>query len=336
MMSQLKKLIFLVIALVLVGGFLRPILAYYHEQTGQTQTEEQRRATLRSLEAQKQRLEAELEAQRRQRGITPETEVMQGREDTILRPRTRLEQKYYLELQKVAPTFSTTVRDEYERKRELLKSRLSDSATDYPSLTSEERAKRIRAILEEKKDETATNRGEIKKKWEELSLEKEIELRLNQEELKKRSKEVLSERKAQIAEKLSKQINFINDKITDKYLRHLEKWSDVLDKMESRANKLASEGFDTFDIKLKIAAARDAILKANEQILIQKAKIYTVKIDDETSVGKVFSQVRRELGDDHQRLKKEIMAPIREILKEVRQSFKGLVKITTEEKIESE
>ena len=323
----MKKIIFLAIVLFAVGGFFRPIFAYYHEQTSQNRTEEQQRIeTLqkqqRLLEAQKKRLETELR------------ETKQGREDTASKPKTRLEQKYYFELKKLTPKNSDfgTVRDEYERQRDFLKSYLLDNSTGSSSFSSGERAEKFKSILEEQKDEVIKSTGEMRRKLEDLRLEKEKELSFGQEELKKRTQEFLSEKKAQTAEKLSKKLNFINDKITDTYLRHLEKWNDLLDRMDSRADNLTEESFNTSEVKLKIAAARNAILKANEQILIQKAKIYTVKIDDEESVGEIFSQARKELGNDLERLKKEVMKPIKEILREIHQSFKETVRVNKDKK----
>lgn len=330
MLTQKKKIIFLLITLFLIGLSFQPIFAYYHEQAGQTQTEGQRRT---ALEEQKKRLEAErakLEAE-----LKKEREVKQGREGSNLKSRTRLEQKYYIELQKTSPTASTTVRDAYQKEKEILKSRLSDNVADWPSLTSEqrkERLKKIKDILEDNKERTKASRDEIKKKLQELSSDKEDELRLSQEELREKTKELLSERKAQIAEKLSKQLNFINDKITDNYLRHLEKWDSLLDKMESRAKNLSEESYDVSEINVKIASARNAIVKAQEQVLIQKAKIYSVKIEDEKSVGGVFSKARQELRDDLAVLKKDVMEPIKEILRDIHKSFKALTKRAAEDK----
>ena len=67
-------------------------------------------------------------------------------------------------------------------------------------------------------------------------------------------------------------------------------------------------------------------MRAEEQVGLQKAKIYTIKIEGKENINQAFNELRRELGTDLERLRKEVIRPVKDIMREVYQSFKIIAK----------
>lgn len=192
----------------------------------------------------------------------------------------------------------------------------------------------LRQRLETQKQEIEVKRQEVRMKTEEIRLQKADELRKRQEEVKERIVNRLDERRAQAVERITQRINHINDKLTEGYLRRLEAMKNVLDKMVERAKRLEERNVDVSSIRVELSAAYDAINRAREKVLDQKAIVYSVSIAAATSespwalaenIGQMMSSAIAELRAAHNRLRDEVMAPLRDALKKVLDALRAVV-----------
>lgn len=167
------------------------------------------------------------------------------------------------------------------------------------------------------------NVQEIRQKAEERREAAYSEFQERQEEARKTAEEkrqefmekvqqIRDEQKRRLAEKLSENISGVNQKWVNHWLRVLDNLTQVLVKMESRADKLESLGHDVSEARAKIQEAYNAIAAAQAVLNEQAGKIYTVEFTDENDLGSgiraAIEQLRVDLRATREEVQKAIIA----------------------------
>jgi len=107
-------------------------------------------------------------------------------------------------------------------------------------------------------------------------------------------------RKAEIAERVNTNLNKINKNHTDQMLKHLEKMSELLDKLEARVNSVGPDVKDPVVAKAAIADSRAKIAAATATVTAQSEKDYTLTITTESKVKADAQKMRDQLRADLQ------------------------------------
>jgi chromosome segregation ATPase len=119
-------------------------------------------------------------------------------------------------------------------------------------------------------------------------------------------KEIKDQRKKALAERLSNQINKLNDIRTERYLRHLERLSRILEKIEKRVDELESAGKSVTSLKTSIASIKASIESTTEKVEAQQEKVYTVEIQSESTLKTDYRKVHAQLKSDLSGLSSQI------------------------------
>jgi DNA repair exonuclease SbcCD ATPase subunit len=152
------------------------------------------------------------------------------------------------------------------------------------------------------------------------------------EEFRNRLQEIKDARKRIIVERISNLISKINDKWISRWNGTLTRLSEILAKIESRADKLAEEGKDVDDVYAAISEAEEAIATAQDAVNEQAGKTYIIEITDEETLGESVSST---IGEFHSDLQ-AVMEEVREAASAVRRAFGLLKEIVIESEIETE
>jgi len=150
----------------------------------------------------------------------------------------------------------------------------------------------LKKMIEENQ---AKLRNQIQQKREEIK--KKIENLKNQ--LRARMKGKISEKKQAIVERIYERINALNEIMTDHYLSVLNQLEKVLERIESRAEKVKLNGIDVTKVEEAIQKARQAIEKAREAVKTQAQKVYQPpQITTEANLKLDVGKLRKQLHDD--------------------------------------
>ncbi|OGM04010.1 hypothetical protein A3E15_01330 [Candidatus Woesebacteria bacterium RIFCSPHIGHO2_12_FULL_42_9] len=191
-----------------------------------------------------------------------------------------------------------------ERSRSELKKRLAQVNEDRKDALEEIRASRRVAL-------------EAAKKAREEALD---EAKARREEFKEQLEELRDERKAKVVENIDERLAAINEKWINHFNKILGRLSEILTKIQGRADALAEDGVDVTEVNSAIADAQAAIDAAQAAVDAQAGKVYIIGITGEENLGENVSEVIHELRAD--------IAAVRELVKDARRSvhdaFKAL------------
>lgn len=103
-------------------------------------------------------------------------------------------------------------------------------------------------------------------------------------QLRQRLDEFKDKRKAALVERINNVLNRINEKRTEVMRKHLERMSELLDKLVYRVASKGAEGKDTTQADGAIASASAAIASASAAVDAQALKDYTIEVSSESGV----------------------------------------------------
>lgn len=119
---------------------------------------------------------------------------------------------------------------------------------------------------------------------------------------RERLSEISDERKANVAERLSNQMETVNDLLSAKSLRYLERLEEILAKISERLAELeASTGKS--EVQAKIDVALNAINVAKSATVTQQNKVYEVQFDSEDTLREGFQSEKEQMKSDHNALR---------------------------------
>lgn len=171
--------------------------------------------------------------------------------------------------------------------------------------------------LQELKEEREQVRIEIRERKEEAS----AAARLDREEFKERLAEIKNARKRLTVQRIDISLEAINNKWIDHWNRVLDRLSELLAKVESRADKAEAAGKDVSDVRDLIVAAGAAIDAAQEEVNSQAENVYVIEIDEEENLGTGVSTAIKELKDDLGVVREAVKAAhdaVRDVLRELK------------------
>lgn len=168
--------------------------------------------------------------------------------------------------------------------------------------------KRIETAREEAKNAVETRRAELKNKISKLR----------------------DEKKKQIATRLDEQMARLNARWTDHFNNVLDRLSEIIGKIELRADKAQAMGKDVSAVRTAIQNAKTAIESARVAVEAQAKKTYIATFTSEDKLGVAFKTVREQLHKDLFGLRDGAMKSAREAVKEALQALKGVPKVDEE------
>jgi len=106
-----------------------------------------------------------------------------------------------------------------------------------------------------------------------------------QEDFRSKLQEIRDERKQSIVSNLSERFSNLNQKWTMHWTDSLSRLTEILSKIESRANELAANGVDTSEVSVKIRSAQFAIDTAQTAVDEQAVNNLEIDFSSEATLG---------------------------------------------------
>ncbi|MDP2664386.1 MAG: hypothetical protein Q8O97_00225 [bacterium] len=181
---------------------------------------------------------------------------------------------------------------------------LRKEAVDQFKAKREEAKVQLKAKTEELKANVKTKREEVKSRIEAKKVE-----------LKEKLKAVRDEKKKQIVERVYNSVNELNERMTDHLTKTLNQIQEVLDRVESRADKAEANDLDVASVRTAITAAESAIASSRSAVEAQAGKTYSFTVTTE-------EKLRSDVGTARQALHTDLVA-VRETVKAARDAVKS-------------
>ncbi len=134
--------------------------------------------------------------------------------------------------------------------------------------------------------------------------------------LKARLETCKDKRKAQTAERVNTNLNKINQNQTSQMLKHLNRMSEILDKLEARVKQATLA-------KTAIADARAAIASSSAAVSAQAEKDYTVQVTSETKIRQDVQAQREQLHTD--------LKAVRQLVIDAKQKAANAIRVAKKE-----
>lgn len=145
------------------------------------------------------------------------------------------------------------------------------------------------------KDATAPATTRKEKVREKVEIRKE-KMSTREAALKAKLDKFKDKKKAEVVDRVNSNLNQINEKQTMQMLKHLDKMSALLTKLEARVNKGTS-----------ISDAKTAIASAAAAVKAQSEKDYTIQVTTESKVKTDAQKVRDQLKTDLKNVRKLVI-----------------------------
>lgn len=125
--------------------------------------------------------------------------------------------------------------------------------------------------------------------------------------LKTRLQTFKDKRKAEIAERVSTNLNALNQNQIAQMQKHMGNMSVILDKLENRINQGSPDIKDLSGAKTAIVSARTNIASSSAAVTAQSLRDYTIQVTSETKIGADAKLQRDKLHTDLQTLRKMVI-----------------------------
>ncbi len=113
-----------------------------------------------------------------------------------------------------------------------------------------------------------------------------------------RLQQIKDAQKRKIVEHIVGQLEALNKRLTDHYLNVLDKLSGVLNRIRSRADKVAADGFNVLNVQTAISDAERALNDARTAVITQAGKSYDPTVLVEAKLKDNVKSVRQAVRDD--------------------------------------
>ena len=147
----------------------------------------------------------------------------------------------------------------------------------------------VKADMEAKREEIQTQRLEMRKEIEAKREELRVKIQNKREEMRAALDEIKDQSKVEIIERIDSRLASQNEKLTDRLLGHLGTITEILDRIQDRADLLTDS--DTTTVNKAIVDARTALSDAEEIIATQSSREYVATIEREATVKDTISNV---------------------------------------------
>lgn len=156
----------------------------------------------------------------------------------------------------------------------------------------------IRAVMIQKREDAEKLREEFKQRILEKREELKARIEKKREELKTRLERIRDERKKDAVMRIDKRLDEINDNRVRHFTENLNKIQKVLDNVSSRADKAVERGLDVAAARAAIIKAQDAINASKATVEAQAAKTYTLTVNTENTLRSDVGAARQALQRD--------------------------------------
>lgn len=123
------------------------------------------------------------------------------------------------------------------------------------------------------------------------------------EKFSERLEKIKDEKKKVIAEKIEEQIQKQNQRFVKHFLNSADKLTEILSRIENRAELAKERGADITTVENAIKKAKISIANLVEAANKQQNKIYDIKIQSDSTAKSDFGKSRKEIQSDIQALK---------------------------------
>ena len=176
----------------------------------------------------------------------------------------------------------------------------------------------------------AAKKAEIKQKIEtkmetiQEKLEaKKAQIATREAALKAKLESFKDQKKATIAARVSENLNKINDKQTEQMLKHLDKMTSILDKLEARVDQGRPDIKDPAKARLAIASASATVASASAAVNDQSAKDYTLQVSSEGKVKDDAKTARNRLFTDLKKVRQMVIDAKQAVAAAIRAAKEG-------------
>lgn len=180
-------------------------------------------------------------------------------------------------------------------------------AVDSTSSTAPKRVEKVQQRIETRKDKIETRVASKEAKMTERVDQMKAKMASREAAFKAKLEAFKDKRKAQVAERVNTNLNKINQNQTSEMLKHLERMSSLLDKLEGRVNKGSSDIKDSQAAKAAIGSARTTISTTTAAVTAQAGKDYTINVTSESKIKADVQGVRNQLKTDLQAVRKQVI-----------------------------
>ena len=198
------------------------------------------------------------------------------------------------ELKEHVREINQSVKTQIKTENENIKTKRTELNTQLKE-AQEAAKKHIEAAREETKKVVETRRAELKDKISKLR----------------------DEKKKQIAARLDEQLSRLNVQWTDHFSNVLSRLSEILGKIELRADKAESNDGDVSAARTAIQNAKTAIESARTAVEVQAKKTYIAAFTSENELGAAFKTVKEQLRTDLAGLRDGLIKDARKAVQDV-------------------
>jgi len=188
---------------------------------------------------------------------------------------------------------------------------------------------KAQATREEAKEKMETQREEAKKRMEVAREEAKTRMETRREELKQRLSDIRDTQKQQRAERIAKQFDKLNQKWTDHFIKLLDRYDAITEKIQDRADIAEGAGKDIAATTAAIQSAKATINTARTAIIAQTAKTYTIDTSAITTTtattttngqDELMKSLRTAFQNVHKTIFKDLFALRDGVMKDARKS----------------
>ncbi|PJE76214.1 hypothetical protein COV04_00470 [Candidatus Uhrbacteria bacterium CG10_big_fil_rev_8_21_14_0_10_48_11] len=145
--------------------------------------------------------------------------------------------------------------------------------------------KELRQKIEERHQAFVAAREELMMHIQEARQEIAKRLVEKRNELKAKLVEIKDQQKQQAVERINANIDTVNARAVDHFTAVLNTLTGIIERLQSRTDKVAATGSDVSSVTEAIQAARATVTKTQNAIATQAAKVYPLSITDEANLG---------------------------------------------------
>ncbi|HEY4495406.1 MAG TPA: hypothetical protein VJC01_03095 [Candidatus Paceibacterota bacterium] len=203
-----------------------------------------------------------------------------------------------------------------------------------PNITNQVKTERedIKTKRTELNTQLKNEREAAKKRIETAREEAKKSAETRRAELKNKISTLRDEKKKQIAMRLDEQMAHLNTQWTNHFSNVLNRLSEILGKIELRADKAAVVGKDVSTVRTAIQSAKTAIATARTAVEAQAKKTYIADFNLEQRPMAAFKAVKEQLKTDLFGLRDGAMKNAREAVQSANQALKGVPRVDEEPK----
>lgn len=200
---------------------------------------------------------------------------------------------------------------------------------------------RTQAMREEVRDRMEKQREEARTRLEEQRTQAQARVQEQREKAAKRLSDIQDRAKQQMAQRLAGQFENLNAKWTDHFMRQLERYDTITQKIHDRSNIAADALKDVTATNAAILAAEAAITRARTAVIAQAAKTYTLDTSTVTTTtatttanaqGEIMRDLRALFQNLHRTLFEDLFAlrdgPMTDVRRAVQSAHQTLSSIS--------